>query len=158
MCAFRVSSPKQILEHILPHFDKYPLITKKHADYLLFKKIVMMMLKKEHLTAEGLQEIVNTKASLNLGLSDSLKLAFPNTIPVLRPIVTNKKIPHFQWVAGFVTGEGCFFIKITKGRNKAGVGVQILFQLTQHIRDTELLKNFISFFNCGQFLQPLNKE
>lgn len=36
MCAFRVSSPKQILEKILPHFDKYNLITKKLADYLLF--------------------------------------------------------------------------------------------------------------------------
>lgn len=63
MCAFRVSSPKQILEHILPHFDKYPLITKKHADYLLFKRIVLMMLKKEHLTLDGLQEIVNIRAS-----------------------------------------------------------------------------------------------
>lgn len=48
MCAFRVSSPKQILEHILPHFDKYPLISKKRADYILFKRIVELMLNKEH--------------------------------------------------------------------------------------------------------------
>lgn len=158
MCAFRVSSPKQIFEQILPHFDKYPLITQKHADYLLFKKIVKIMLKKEHLTAEGLQEIVNIRASLNLGLSDVLKVAFPNTIPILRPKVTNQVIPHPQWVAGFVTGEGCFFVKITKGRNIAGVGVQILFQVSQHIRDTEILKNFISFFNCGQYVEIQNKE
>lgn len=91
-------------------------------------------------------------------MSDKLKLAFPNTIPVLRPIVPNKEIPHSQWVAGFVTGEGCIFIKITKGRNNSGVGVQILFQVAQHIRDEELLKKFISFFNCGQYVQPLNKE
>jgi hypothetical protein len=48
MCAFRVSSPKQILEHILPHFDKYPLISKKRADYVLFKRIVELILNKEH--------------------------------------------------------------------------------------------------------------
>lgn len=40
MCAFRVSSPQQILRQVLSHFDKYPLITQKHADYLLFKEIV----------------------------------------------------------------------------------------------------------------------
>lgn len=158
MCAFRVSSPKQILEHILPHFDKYPLISQKRADYILFKRIVELMLNKEHLKKEGLQEIVNIRASLNLGLSDVLKAAFPNTIPVLRPIVTNQEIPDPQWVSGFVTGEGCFFVKIIKGRNTAGVGVQILFQVTQHVRDTELLKNLKSFFNCGQYVQISNKE
>lgn len=96
MCAFRVTSPKQILEQILPHFDKYPLITKKRADYLLFKKIVELMLNQEHLKENGLQEIVNIRASLNLGLSDVLKAAFPNTIPILRPIVTKQEIPHPQ--------------------------------------------------------------
>jgi hypothetical protein len=33
---------------------------------------------KEHLTLSGLQKIVNLKASLNNGLSKSLKEAFPN--------------------------------------------------------------------------------
>jgi len=108
MCAFRVSSPKQILEQILPHFYKYPLVTKKHIDYQLFKNIVEIMLNKKHLTESGLQEIVNLRASLNLGLSDELKAAFPNTIPVKRQILTKQQIPHPQWVAGFVTAEGCF--------------------------------------------------
>jgi hypothetical protein len=37
------------------------------------------VLKKEHLTIEGLQKIINIKASMNLGLSgrSSLKAAFP---------------------------------------------------------------------------------
>ena len=69
-------------------------------------------------------------------MSDALKAAFPHTIPVLRPIVTNPEIPDPQWVSGFVTGEGCFFVKITRGRNTAGVGVQMLFQLSQHVRYT----------------------
>jgi hypothetical protein len=96
MCAFRVSSPKQILEQILPHFDKYSLVTKKHIDYLLFKNIVEIMLNKKHLTENGLQEIVNLRASLNLGLSDKLKKAFPKTIPVERQIFTKQQIPHPQ--------------------------------------------------------------
>lgn len=57
-----------------------------------------------------------------------------------------------------MSGEGCFFIKITKNRNTAGMGVQLLFQVAQHVRDTQLLKNLINFFNCGQYVQTSNKE
>jgi hypothetical protein len=45
MCAFRVTSPKQILEKIIPHFDNYKLITQKQADYFLFKEIVDLIKK-----------------------------------------------------------------------------------------------------------------
>ena len=41
------------------------------------------MIKGEHLKKEGLQSIINIRASLNLGLSEVLKAAFPNTIPVV---------------------------------------------------------------------------
>jgi hypothetical protein len=84
--------PKQILNKIIPHFDKYFLITQKQADYLLFKKIVMLMERGEHLKLEGLQAIINIRASLNLGLSEVLKAAFPKTIPVVRPLVPKAEI------------------------------------------------------------------
>jgi hypothetical protein len=66
MCAFRVTSPKQILDKIIPHFDKYILITKKQADYILFKEIIMLIIKGEHIKEVGLQSIINIRASLNL--------------------------------------------------------------------------------------------
>nr|YP_009868562.1 LAGLIDADG endonuclease [Ophiocordycipitaceae sp.]QKG63783.1 LAGLIDADG endonuclease [Ophiocordycipitaceae sp.] len=62
-----------------------------------------------------------------LGLSDVLKESFPNTAPVIRPLVNNQKNPDPQWVAGFVSGEG-----FLKNRNTEGAGVQILFPLSQH--------------------------
>ena len=52
MCAFRVTSPKQILEKIIPQFEKYNLITQKQADYLLFKEILNLIIKGEHLNIE----------------------------------------------------------------------------------------------------------
>lgn len=57
-CDFTVSSLNQILTVIIPHFDRYPLITQKLADYLLFREVVMMMKRGEHLTAEGVQAII----------------------------------------------------------------------------------------------------
>lgn len=52
-CDFTVSSLGEILAKIVPHFDKYPLKTQKLADYLLFREVVMMMKRGEHLTVEG---------------------------------------------------------------------------------------------------------
>lgn len=82
MVEFRVSTLNDIIKVIIPHLDNYPLITKKHSDYVLFKKIILLMLNKEHNTLEGIQKIVNIKASLNLGLSEDLKKAFPNTVSI----------------------------------------------------------------------------
>lgn len=100
---FRVSTLKDLVDVILPHFDNYPLITKKHSDYLLFKQIVLLMLNKEHNTIEGIQKTVNLRASLNTGLSKDLKEAFPITIPAtlnLESSIKNKNL-HPEWVAGF---------------------------------------------------------
>lgn len=65
--SYVISSRKLITDVILPHFDKYPLITNKKADYELFKHVIEKMNNKEHLTPEGLQGIINLRASLNLG-------------------------------------------------------------------------------------------
>lgn len=68
-CTYRVDKLNDIFEVIIPHFDKYPLVTQKLADYILFKEIVNLMKNKEHLTLDGLKKILSLKASLNLGLS-----------------------------------------------------------------------------------------
>lgn len=91
--SYRVSSIKEIMEVIIPHFLAYPLITQKQADFLLFKSIIELMNRKEHLTKEGLQKIVNIRASMNLGFTDQLKDSFANTLPVARPQVQFKGIP-----------------------------------------------------------------
>lgn len=67
--------------------DKYKLITQKYADYELFKKAHILLKNKEHLTEEGILKFVAIKASINLGLSPELKSAFPNVIPLARPVV-----------------------------------------------------------------------
>ena len=87
---YRVSSIKELWV-IIDHFDKNPLITQKRADYELWKQAVELMKSKEHLTPTGFQRILALKASMNKGLSDDLKAAFPNTIPV-RPQVRGQVI------------------------------------------------------------------
>jgi hypothetical protein len=81
---FIVSSKKDI-EILIKHFESYPLLTQKWSDYQLFKQTFILIKNKEHLKMEGLNKIVSLKSVLNNGLSDNLKIAFPNIIPEIRP-------------------------------------------------------------------------
>ena len=47
---------------------------------------------KEHLTLDGLQKILCIKVFLNLGLSDEIKINFPNISPIKRPLIVDQKI------------------------------------------------------------------
>ena len=151
-CTYRVDKLTEIYEIIIPHFDKYPLVTQKLADYILFKEIVSLMINKEHLTLDGLNKIVSYKASLNLGLSEELKLNFSNIDAVKRPLIINKNIPSPFWMAGFTTGDGSFYLIVRANTNKINKipRTDIGFSVTQHLRDTLLLEKFIPFFNCGR--------
>ncbi len=147
------------LVFIIDHFKIYPLKTQKYADFLLFKKAFDIINDKKHLTIEGLHELISIRASLNKGLTDRLKLAFPNIKPIVRPerVITNlsllpndSNINH--WMAGFVSGEGCFFIHTSKSKtHKLGISVALNFFVVQNIRDSYLLASFAQIFGCGSF-------
>lgn len=73
------------------------MISQKWSDYQLFKQVIDLMKRKEHLTNEGmrsLQKIVSLKSVFfnNKGLSNDLKSAFPQIVPAIRPPVKSKKI------------------------------------------------------------------
>lgn len=93
---------------------------------MIFKQVILLMLNKEHNTLEGLQQIVNYRASLNLGLSKELKEAFPLTVPAEKPEIGNN-VDYSnlspEWVAGFSTGESNFFISVQKSKNNSGLSV-----------------------------------
>lgn len=48
MASYRVASLRDITNVIIPHLDKYPLITQKKADFLLFKQGVNLLNLKAH--------------------------------------------------------------------------------------------------------------
>ena len=112
-------------------------------------QVIEIMERGEHLTIEGLHKIVAIKASMNLGLSDKLKVAFPDVIQVTRPLVKNKKIKDPNWVAGFTSAEGCFFVNVVKSKTRVGFYVVLVFSIGQHKRDEALLISFIYYLNCG---------
>jgi hypothetical protein len=148
--SLRVTSLEDFTNILIPHFSKYPLLTQKAADFKLFLKVTELIKNKGHLTIEGLQEIINIKSSMNLGISDELKLNFINTVPIQRPTIKTINIPDFNWISGFVSGEGNFFVDIFKScSNKIGYQVKLRFSVTQHSRDKELLELIALYLDAG---------
>lgn len=139
------------MEVIIPHFSKYPLLTEKQIDFELFKEIVTMMSKKKHLNIEGLNKVITIKSALNKGLTPLLTQNFPNITLMERPTrkFSFSKINPY-WITGFVEAEGCFFINIIKSdAYKLGYQVRLELSVVQHIRDKNLMANFVDFFNSG---------
>lgn len=99
-----ISSNEDLLI-LVNHLENYPLLTQKGGDFLLFKKVVELVKNKAHLNIEGLHQIINIKASINLGLSEQLKSEFKNFSPVERPIIITENIPEPYWISGFTSGE-----------------------------------------------------
>jgi len=50
---YQIRTVSEIIKIIIPHFEKYPLISKKRNDYIIFKKIIKLMDKNEHLCKDG---------------------------------------------------------------------------------------------------------
>ncbi len=67
--AYKVRSQKQLLERIVPFFVEHPLKTKKNVDFKKFRRILLLMEKGVHLTAEGVEEIRRIASQMNRGSS-----------------------------------------------------------------------------------------
>ena len=154
--SFRVNSLQNLITKIIPHFINYTLLSQKAADFELFKQIVNIIKSKAHLTDEGLLQIINIRASMNLGLSDLQKSSFLDYKPVLRPNVKYTEIPDPNWIAGFSSGEGCFLVSLLKSEKKIKF-VQLVFKISQHQRDKNLLELIAKYFNCGKVVYHSEK-
>ena len=107
---------------------------------------------------EGLLKIIALKACFSKGLSEQLKTAFVqhNIIFFNKSLISNKRVFEPNWLAGFISAEGCFFVNIFKSKTKVGFTVVLRFKLTQHSRDEELMRSLIEYLGCGNVYK--NKE
>jgi hypothetical protein len=77
-------------------FLSYPLLSQKAADLILFKNVIYLINKGAHQYIEGLKQIVNIKAAMNLGIYDDLNSDFSKLTPVERPLILTENIPDPQ--------------------------------------------------------------
>lgn len=155
-CILKIVSLSEIINTIIPHFEKYPLMTKTREEFELFKQVALIMKKKEHLSSEGFHKILSLKAAMRNGLTGVLAENFPNTLPE-SPIFASTHISlgdlniDPNWLVGFTEGKGSFKVDVQESPATSGEGkaVKLNFQILQNERDKELLTLIILYLNCG---------
>ncbi len=54
---------------------------------------------------------------------------------------------------GFIYGEGCFLIDIRKSKAyKLGYQISLVFQISQHLLDAELMKSLVEYLKAGRLI------
>ena len=64
---YEVRSLEDLLRHVIPHFEKYPMASSKQKDFRLFKQICFLMQKELHKEKRGLRKIMNLAFRMNPG-------------------------------------------------------------------------------------------
>jgi hypothetical protein len=59
---YSVGSVKDLTNVIIPHFCKYKLLTQKQADFELFKSVVEIINRKDHLISKGIENVLSIKS------------------------------------------------------------------------------------------------
>lgn len=133
---------------IVNHFKLYPLVSSKYLVYKYWLQAYNIIATKEHFNYQGMTKLATLKNLTNFGLSDSLKKAFPDfNISLIDTSVTEyyRGIHNGMWVAGFASGDGSFYTKLTQYKDTFHTGC--VFKITLHLKDTALLEGLYDYLS-----------
>ena len=132
-----------IFNIIIPHFDKYPLLTSKNLDLLDFKKAAFLLKNKSDLYEN---EILSIKNNMNNKRSYAERWNFYNS----KKIILNP-----EWLQAFIDGEGSFQFNIarTTNRKKFYTAYIPTLSISQSSHSVKILKAIIDFLGIG-YLKP----
>lgn len=126
MAEYRLREVKKIIMHIIPIFDKYPLLTSKNFKFNLFRKAAFI-LSDTSLSQEQKQILLIDLKSQIIPENN-----ISPTWNIINNIVTSKSeaeiIMSKSWLIGFTEAEGSFYL-VTKSEGRIVHG----FEITQKL-------------------------
>ncbi len=134
---FAVTKLDDLVNIIIPFFDKNPLLTSKFLNYTSFKEAVLIVSNnKGKLTSQDLAKLSSIKSSMNTNRTWEEKYNYYHTIFLDRVITP-------AWLVGFIEGDGCFYLYLNNSN------LQHSIEITQSTQDIEILERIQSFLNVG---------
>lgn len=148
-----------IILHILPIFDKYPLLTSKHYKYTLFRESILIYKNNNIPINKKMELITNNYYLYKLKLSsiihtnevDNTKNSNINYISPIWKIINNNvnnieeanKVLTKSWIIGFIEAEGSFYL-VHKDKNR----LTHAFEITQK-QDYIVMKSLSLILNLN---------
>ena len=56
---------KELVTKVVPHFERYPLLSSKRDDFVKFSEVCRLLAEKSHQTQEGFQRILELASQIN---------------------------------------------------------------------------------------------
>ena len=159
---YEVNNLKDLINIIIPHFEKYPLRSNKNNSFLIFSYITKKVYNKEHYNIEELYKIINLVFYMNpfskrkINKNEYLRYLNQNEInfiknekiyiqkynEIISTFKSNKL--NVQFIKGLFQGDGCISINYSlKGK------ISFNFSIVQDIHNYKVLEELKEFFNCG---------
>lgn len=142
---FLVSNKLDLVNIIIPHFEKYMLQTSKHLDFLSLKEAIIIANSDLDKSTKSFK-IASIRKSMNTGRSFDERWNYMSSKTFnLQP----------EWIQAFIDGEGTFQCGISdvKSRNSKYLNVRFTLEISQNTHDSLLLNEIINYFGCG-YLKP----
>ena len=62
---YEIRSLDDLINKVIPHFEKYPLLSQKQKDFKFFKQVCLLMQRNLHRNKNGLRRIINFAFMMN---------------------------------------------------------------------------------------------
>lgn len=143
---FQVNKRDDLINFIIPHFNKYPLVGSKQLDFLDWKKAILLFKNSVDINSVDIKSIITIKENMNSKRSFEERWNYLNST-----IIALKN----EWVQAFVDGEGCFQCGIGehKNRDKTRLAITNTLEIAQNTHDVKVLESIRLFFGKG-YLKP----
>ena len=138
-----VSNFDDLSNIIIPHFDKYTLVSSKYLDYLDFKKALHLFENNQRLNNKN--SIISIKSRMNSKRSFDNRWDHFNTSPIISD----------EWLQAFIDGEGSFQFLMSNSvnRGKPYLITSPTLEIAQSSHDVKLLAAIKLHLNTG-YLKP----
>ena len=126
-CAeYRVRNINHIIQYILPIFDKYPLLTSKHFNYIIFKQAILIM--GDSTLTKDQKDLLISELKSNSIPNDYISPAWQTINNEVTTLDSAMKVISKSWLIGFSEAEGSFYI-VKKGPKR----LVHAFEITQKL-------------------------
>lgn len=146
---YQVQRLQDIREVIVPHFDKYSLVTSKHLDFQDWKSVSEIISNKNQYDNEYIKKnILDLKSNINSQRSEFSRWKY------LSSIFKDKNL-EAKWLQGFIDGEGTFQFGLGNSisRGTPYIRANPTIEISQSNHDVIVLK-IIQEYLDGGYLKP----
>lgn len=129
---FRIRNTEKIVQHIIPIFDKYPLLTSKYYNYDLFRQV--SIIKTNSLLSKAQKHILISELKNKVRPDNYISPAWNIVNNNVTCLTQAQTVMSKSWLIGFTEAEGSFYL-VKKSINRMAHAFEITQKLDKIVLD-----------------------